>query len=438
MKDLNNMKGRLIFSNIRKDFRKRIGENMINWNETWKKNVTVFLGGQTISLFGSLLVQYAISWYIVLRTQSGVMMTIAIVCGFLPTLFLSPFAGVWADRYNRKTLIILSDSVIAASTLILAILFLLGYDALWLLFVISAIRALGTAIQTPTVGAFLPQLVPEDQLMKVNATYGSVQSMIMLVCPMLSGALLTVTDIEAIFFIDVVTAVIAVSVLLLFLHVPIHAKAVENQSVSYLSDMRGGLTYIKNHEFVKKLFLFCAIFLFFIAPAAFLTPLQVTRSFGNDVWRLTAIEVTFSLGMMVGGIIMFSWGGFNNKIHTMVLSSLVTGICTFALGITPVFWIYLIFMGLIGVGMPFFNTPFTVLLQQKIEGDFLGRIFGVFTMISSSMMPLGMLVFGPVSDLIKIEWLLIGTGLVLFVQSFFLLGSKVLIEAGKPISDIEQ
>ncbi|MDT3698830.1 MAG: MFS transporter [Thermincola sp.] len=400
--------------------------------ETWKKNLILFLTSQTVSLFGTLLVQYAIAWHITLKTQSGVMMTIAIICGFLPTFFLSPFAGVWADRYNRKMLIVLSDSVIAVATLILAILFLLGYDAVWLLFVISAIRALGTAIQTPTVGALLPQLVPEHHLTRANAAYGSIQSLCMLAAPMLSGALLTVTDIEIIFFIDVVTAVIAVSILLFFLHVPVHAKALANQAVGYWADMLEGFTYIKNHEFIRKLFLYCAVFFILVAPVAFLSPLQVTRSFGSDVWRLTAVEIAFSVGMALGGIIMASWGGFANKIHTMVLSLTVTGFCTFALGIIPVFWIYLAFMGLIGIVMPVFNTPFTVLLQEKVEGDFLGRVFSVFGMISSSMMPMGMLVFGPVADIVKIEWLLIGTGIMMFIQGFFMFGSKVLVEAGKP------
>jgi DHA3 family macrolide efflux protein-like MFS transporter len=135
--------------------------------------------------------------------------------------------------------------------------------------------------------------------------------------------------------------------------------------------------------------------------------------------------------MMVGGIIMASWGGFKNKIHTMTLSSLMIGACTFALGVIPLFWIYLVFMGLVGVSMPFFNTPFTVLLQEKVEADFLGRVFGVLAMISSTMMPLGMLVFGPLSDTIKIGWLLIGTGFLMFIEGFFLLGNKVLLEAGK-------
>jgi DHA3 family macrolide efflux protein-like MFS transporter len=220
-------------------------ENAPTMNANWKKNITLFLVGQTISLFGSSLVQYAIMWYITLTTQSGVMMTISIVCGFLPTFFLSPFAGVWADRYNRKLLIVLSDSLIAISTLIMAILFMAGYDALWLLFLMSAIRALGTGIQTPAVGAFIPQLVPEDKLTKVNGTNGSIQAFIMLVSPMASGALLTVATIETIFFIDVITAVIAVVTLLLFLRVPVHAKALEKQTTSYFSDMRQGFVYIK-------------------------------------------------------------------------------------------------------------------------------------------------------------------------------------------------
>ena len=407
-------------------------------NKEWKKNIILFLASQTISLFGSSLVQYAIMWHITLTTQSGVMMTIAIICGFLPTLFLSPFAGVWADRYNRKTLIMLSDSIIALSTLVLAILFLMGYGSLWLLFVTSAIRSLGAAIQIPAIGAFLPQIVPEDKLTKVNATNGSIQAMVMLVSPMLSAALLTMATIETIFFIDVITAAIAVLVLFLFLHVPVHAKAQAKQTTSYFSDMREGFTYIRNHEYIKRFFLFCAVFFFLAAPVAFLTPLQVARSFGSDVWRLTAIEITFSLGMMVGGVIMASWGGFKNKIHSMTLSTLVIGAGTFALGVIPIFWIYLTIMGLVGIAMPIFNTPSMVLLQEKVDSDFLGRIFGVFGMIASSMMPLGMLLFGPIADIISIEWLLIGTGLLLFIQGFFLLGNKALIEAGKPISKPER
>jgi MFS transporter, DHA3 family, macrolide efflux protein len=400
--------------------------------ENWKKSIVLFMLSQTLSLFGSSLVQYAIVWYITLSTKSGVMMTISIICGFLPTFFLSPFAGVWADRFNRKVLIILSDSFIAVSTLLLAILFLLGHKSMGLLFVVIALRAIGAGVQTPAVGAFIPQIVPAENLTRVNSINGSIQATVMLISPMVSGALLTVAPIETIMFIDVITAAIAVSVMFFLLKVPAHAKAQSTEKISYFKDLQAGFTYIKAHTYVRKFFIFCAFFFFLVAPVAFLTPLQVTRSFGSDVWRLTAIEITFSGGMILGGIVMASWGGFKNRIHTMMLSSLVIGICTFALGFVSIFWLYLLIMVITGISLPLFNTPSTVLLQEKVEPDFLGRVFGVMGMISSSMMPMGMLVFGPMADIIRIEWLLMVTGFLLFIQSFFLIGSKDLVEAGKP------
>ncbi|MCR3921257.1 MAG: MFS transporter [Firmicutes bacterium] len=400
-------------------------------NIKWQKNTILFLATQTISLLGSAIVQFAIMWHITLTTQSGVMMTIYIVCGFVPSVFLSPIAGVWADRYNRRVLIILADALIAIATLILVILFAMGFETIWLLFVMAAVRAMGTGIQAPAVGAILPQIVPASQLTKVNGINGSIQAIVNLISPMISALLLTITALETIFLVDVITAVIAIFILTLFLPIPIHAKALQKQTTSYLSDLRQGFKYIEDHQFLKKFFMFFAVFLVLIAPAAFLTPLQVARSFGSDVWRLTALEITFSIGMMLGGIVMVSWGGFSNKVHTMTLASLLFGICTFALGITPVFVIYLVFMGITGVAMPLFNTPATVLLQEQVEEDYMGRVFGVLGMISTSMMPLGMLIFGPMADMIKIEWIFMGTGTLLFLQGLLLLSNKTLVEAGK-------
>lgn len=397
----------------------------------WYKNIVLFLSSQAISLFGSSLVQYAMMWYITLSTESGVMMTIYIICGFIPTFILSPVAGVWADRYNRKILIVLSDGLIALATLILAILFLMGFDDIWLLFLMAAIRAFGTGIQTPAVGAILPQIVPKNKLTKVNGINGSIQAIIMFVSPLVSAALLGMATMEIIFFIDVVTAAIAIGTLLIFLKIPLHEKAKDKQTTSYLSDFKLGLQYVNSHDFLKKFFLFFALFMVLMAPASFLTPLQVARSFGDDVWRLTAIEIVFSIGMMAGGAIIAAWGGFSNKVKTMGFATVIMGVCTFALGSVPNFWVYLFFMGVFGVAMPILNTPATVLLQEKIEEDYLGRVFGVMGMISTSMMPIGMLIFGPLADMIKIEWLLIGTGAFIMCLSILLVKNHVLIEAGK-------
>lgn len=401
--------------------------------ENWKRNIVLFLSSQTISLFGSSLVQYAMMWYITLNTKSGMMMTLYIICGFIPTFILSPVAGVWADRYNRKLLIMLADGMIATATLVLAVIFLMGYDATWLLFLMAAIRAIGTGIQTPAVGAILPQIVPSDKLTKVNGANGSLQAVIMFVSPIVSAALLTVASIEVIFFIDVITAALAILTLLLFFRIPLHEKAAEQQTTSYFNDLKQGIAYINDHAFLKAFFTFFAVFFVLMAPAAFLTPLQVTRTFGDDVWRLTAIEIVFSVGMMAGGGWIAAWGGFKNKVHTMAFATIIMGSCTLLLGVVPNFWIYLFFMAVFGVAVPLFNTPTTVLIQEKVDENYMGRIFGVFGMISTSMMPIGMLIFGPIADVIRIEWLLIGTGLLMLLLSMFLGRNKVLIEAGKPI-----
>lgn len=255
---------------------------------------------------------------------------------------------------------------------------------------------------------------------------------------MVSAALLAMASLEIIFFIDVITAAIAIVTLLAFLKISVHEKATEKQTTSYFSDFKQGIKYVNGQAFLKRFFLLFAIFLALMAPAAFLTPLQVTRSFGGDVWELTAIEIAFSIGMMAGGAIIATWGGFKNKVKTMAFAGFIMGACTLALGVVPIFWLYLAFMALFGVAMPIFNTPTTVLLQEKIEENYLGRVFGVMGMISTSMMPLGMLIFGPMADFIDIEWLLIGTGILILILTVFLGRDKVLLEAGEPVPVVSE
>jgi len=401
-------------------------------SSSWKKHTALFLSSQVLSLFGSSLVQYALLWHVTLATKSGWIMTLFILCGFIPTFLMSPFAGVWADRMDRKKLIILSDGLIAVATLALALVFWAGDDALWLILLTAAIRAVGAAVQGPAVGALLPQFVPTEHLTKVNGISGTLQSATMFASPLLAGVLMTIWPLELIFFLDVGTAALAIGILLLFLKVPPHQKASQPQTVSYLADMRLGLRYIGAHRFLVPYFVFTGVLLVLVAPAAFLTPLQVARTFGSDVWRLTAVEMAFSVGMMAGGLAVAAWGGFRNRVHTMVLSALVMGVCTVLLGLMPHFWLYLVPMALFGVAMPFYNTAAAVLLQEHVEPDYLGRVFSLFTMLSTSMMPLGMLAFGPLAEVVSIEGLLIVTGALMLVQLIWVLAEKTLIQAGVP------
>lgn len=407
---------------------------MLEANRSWKRNAGVFLASQALSLLGSALVQYAIMWHITLETKSGVMMTLYIICGFVPTFLLSPFAGVWADRYNRKTLIVLADGLIAAATASLALAFLAGYRSTALLFIAAALRSMGTAIQGPAVGALLPQMVPQQKLTRVNGINVGIQSALTLGAPIASGALLSFTAIEYIFFIDVVTAAAAIALLLFVLKVGPHAKAAQAVTTGYFHDLQEGFRYIRDHRYLLSFFCYVGVFFFLITPAAFLTPLQTARSFGSDVWRLTAIEIVFSVGMMAGGGLIAAWGGFRNRMSTMLTANLIMALCTVGLALAPGFNLYLGFMGIFGVALPLYNTPSMVMIQEHVEEGFMGRVFSILSMLSTSLMPLGMLIFGPLADRIRIEWLLLGTGAAMLLHAAWVPANKRLMEAGIPVT----
>ena len=401
-------------------------------SKNWKRTLVFFLSSQTLSLVGTSLVQYAILWHITLTAKSGVVQTIAILAGFLPNFLLSPFAGVWADRYDRRHLMMLADGGIALVTFGLAFAFQAGHRDLWLFFAAMAFRALGTAVQTPAVAAFLPQFVPADQLTRVNGINQSIQGATMLLSPMAAALLLSLYPLQTIFYIDVVTAALAIAVLALGVRVPAHDRAQAPTGTSYFHDLKEGLGYVRSHGYVLRFFAYCTLFFVMAAPAAFLTPLQVARSFGTEVWRLSAIEVAFFTGMTLGGIGIAWWGGFKNRVWTMVLATAMFGVTTVAMGLVPWFWAYLAVMGCCGVAMPLFNTPSTVLLQEQVEPEFLGRVFGVMGMLGSSMMPLGMLFFGPLADVVRIEWLLVASGAVMGLEAVAMGLDRTLLSHGVP------
>ncbi|MHC1785052.1 MAG: MFS transporter [Anaerolineaceae bacterium] len=391
--------------------------------EGWKKKAILFLSSQTISLFGSMLVQYAIIWHVTLITKSGSILTILTLASFLPQILISLFAGVWADRYDRKFLIIASDALTALSTLALAICFLVGYQEMWLIFLVSGIRSVGAGIQSPAVGAMLPQIVPTDKLIKVNGINGTIQPMIMIASPVISGAMLSLSKLELIFFVDVITAAMAI-VLLLMLKVPRFMRSVDSLNGGGLNDLRAGLTYIWEHKTVRTLFIFFAVTFFLVTPVAFLTPLLVTRSFGSEVWRLTANEVTWFGGSILGGIAMTTWGGFSNRFRTIGLSCIFWAGLFTALGLSKDFVLYLVFMTLAGIPMPFFEASAITLMQETVRADMQGRVFGAHQLIVNTVMPVGMVVFGPLADFVSIELILIVTSVLMAVPGLWIFYSK--------------
>jgi DHA3 family macrolide efflux protein-like MFS transporter len=404
----------------------------------WLRNVVLFLSGQTVTLFGSMLVQYAVFWYLTITYQSGLVMALAAVFGFLPQAVVSIFGGVWADRHNRKYLIMGADAAIALTTLALALIMMTGYDAVWLIFATMAIRSAGAGIQMPAVSALIPQIVPTRNLIRVNGINGSIQSAMMLLAPAAAGGLYawasaasdgTAASLIPIFFIDVVTAVIGVGIVAL---IPVATiRRAGDVQTGYFADLVDGVRYIAHHAFVRWLLvLFAIIFLLTVAPSN-LTPLMLVRTFpageAQDVVNLAVLEIAFSVGMMLGGILVASFFAKRSRIGLIVISSLVFGALSIGLGLSSNIWVFFGFMFLVGLAVPFFSTPSMTLLQETVEPERQGRVFGFVGIVMALAMPIGMVVFGPLADVVSIEVLLIAAGVLTFV----VVGLAVWLPAGQ-------
>lgn len=386
--------------------------------ENWKIQVGKFLTAQTISLFGSALVQYAMVWYLTLDTGSGKVLTLSTICGFLPQVLISLLAGTWLDRYDRKKLMMVSDGVIAVATGILGIGFFMGKATTAGVIVVLAIRSMGSGIQTPAVQAVMPQLVPKEALIQVNGIQSTSSAITNFLAPASSGAVLGIFGMEATLFLDVITAVIGISITATVMIPELKGKT----EVSSWMQMAEGIVYIRKNQDVRYLLFFEFATLFFVTPAAFLTPLLVSRSFGAEVWRLTCSEMTYSLGMILGGLLLALWKGYPRHAKATLLTGTWFGCLVFGLGLAPTFGIYLVCNTLLGTASPCYNAPITAFLQRRVPQEYHGRVFGFLQIAVSMAFPLGMLFFGPLADVMEIRLLLFlgGSGVLgVMAYSFF-------------------
>jgi DHA3 family macrolide efflux protein-like MFS transporter len=405
--------------------------------KNWKSEIARFMISQTVSLLGSMVVMYAIMWYVTLSTQSGIMMTIYVLTTFIPSILISPFAGVWADRLNRKKLMIIADLSIAAVTLLISVLFFMGIRDIWIIFVVSIVRAFGQAVHQPAVSAVYPQIVPPEYLVKVQGIAQGIQSSSMIIMPLLAGLLLATIPLEYILLIDVVTAIIAVVLLIWFVRIPQHAAETSKQEINYFKDIKDGLSYTFNHKFVFRIMIFGFLFMLLVAAPMFLTYLQVARVFGPEAWRLATLEAVFGIGMLSGSLLISVWGGFKNRLITYFLSYIALGAGTIVIGIPFNFFFYVSMWAVVGFFVAISSPLLVGLIQEKVNPEYIGRVFSVYGLINSISMPLGMLVFGPISDFYDISLIILlsGVGMVIIaIVPFFM---KNLIKEGVRITPVK-
>ena len=386
----------------------------------WKRKTILFLISQCITLFGSMIVQMSIIWYVTLKTSSGGWVAAFTICSYLPQFLISFFAGVWADRYSRKKLIILADGVITVATLVMFLVMpMISLDSILLsaLLAVSIIRSVGAGIQTPAVNAVIPQLVPEEYLMKYNGLNATVQSVVQFAAPAVAGAVLSIGTFRATLFIDILTALVGIGLLSCVL---LPKQEASNENVSVFSEIKAGIRYSFSDKLIGKILIVYGLYILLCVPAGFMAALLVSRVYGDVYWYLTALELVGFAGMALGGVLMGVWGGFKSRIKTFALGLFVLSLMTIGMGISPYFILYLVLMFVYSIALTMIQTATTTIIQEKADSSMQGRVFGLMGAMYSGFLPVGMAIFGPLADVMPLQWIIVGSGIALVLVTVYL------------------
>lgn len=386
----------------------------------WKRKTVLFLASQCITLFGSMIVQMSIIWYVTLKTSSGGWVAAFTICSYLPQFLISFFAGVWADRYNRKKLIVLADGVITIATLIMFLVMpMISSDFVLLsaLLVISIVRSIGAGVQTPAVNAVIPHLVPAEYLMKYNGINATIQSIVQFIAPAVAGTVLSIGTFRSTLFIDIVTALIGIGLLSCIL---LPKQEVANDNISVFSEIKAGIHYSFSDEMIGKILIVYGLFILLSVPAGFMSALLVSRVYGDVYWYLTAVELVGFAGMALGGVLMGMWGGFKSRFKTFAFGLLILSIMTIGMGITPYFVLYLAMMFVYSIALTIIQTATTTIIQENAQESMIGRVFGLMGAMYSGFLPVGMAVFGPLADVLLLQWVMVGSGIALVLVTVYL------------------
>ena len=386
----------------------------------WKRRTLLFLSGQCITLFGSMIVQMAIIWYVTLKTSSGGWVAAFTICSYLPQFLISFFAGVWADRYSRKKLILLADGVITIATLIMFVIMPMFSSDLVLLsalLIISIVRSIGAGIQTPAVNAVIPQLVPEEYLMKYNGINATMQSIVQFAAPAVAGTVLSIGTFRSTLFIDIVTALIGIGLLSCVL---LPKQEASNENASVFAEIKAGISYAFSDKMIGKILIVYGMFILLSVPAGFMAALLVSRVYGDVYWYLTAVELVGFAGMALGGVLMGMWGGFKSRLKTFAFGLLILSIMTIGMGISPYFVLYLAMMFVYSIALTMIQTATTTIIQENAQKSMLGRVFGLMGAMYSGFLPIGMAIFGPLADMLPLQGIMVGSGIALVLVTIYL------------------
>jgi MFS transporter, DHA3 family, macrolide efflux protein len=395
----------------------------ITVSSTWKRTFFPIWIGQIFSLIGSGLVNFALVWYLTEKTGSATVLAMATLVAILPDVIIGPFAGALVDRLNRRAVMIIADASIALASVVLGLIFWAGIVQPWHIYVIMFLRSVGGVFHWPAMQASTSLMVPSEHLSRVAGLNQALRGSVNIFAPPLGALLITLMPYYGILGIDVVTALLAI-LPLFFVVIPQPVKSAPDEIITPIrlaKDVGIAFKYVVAWKGLFSVILLALGINFVLAPSGTLLPLMVTKIFSGNAWHLSALEVASGIGIVLGGVALGIWGGFRKKIYTSLVGVIFIGFGVFLMGIAPGkwFWLAIVSSAILGLMSPIANGPLHAIMQERVAPEMQGRVFTLISAGASAMMPVAMIIAGPVSDWLGIRiWFIVGGSLTILAGLF--------------------
>ncbi|MFX1380336.1 MAG: MFS transporter [Promethearchaeota archaeon] len=359
-----------------------------------------FWMGQLISILGSSIVYFALTWWLIDLTESAIVLSIGSLSYLIPFILASLIGGVVADKYDRKKVILIVDSLQAFSTFVMWVFFVLNLMEFWILFFFFAFRSVCQAFHMPTESSIIPTMVPKKHLSRINGINFVATGFIHIIGPIVAGPLLLLFEIKQILWIDVITFLISVIPLLIVKIPTIHKEDEKHERKSFGKQFKLGFKVLVAVPGLLAMIVQAMICNFLMQPIGTLLPYYVRVFHMGSVVNWALVSMAFNIGMFIGGIITAIKGKWTHKIPIITLAVVIHGIAYMLFAFLPIgaFFPMMIYSGIRGLTMPIINAIYFTILQTSVPPEKLGRIVSIDNTLSFIAMPIGTTLSGILAE----------------------------------------
>jgi MFS family permease len=361
---------------------------------------TLIASGQLVSLVGSEMTQFALTIWAFEQTGLATSLALMGFFHFLPLILISPFAGVWVDRGNRKLMMMLSDFGAAAATLIVFVIHLSGGLEIWHLYVAAAINGLFQAFQWPAYSAAISSMLDKKDYARASGMIELAGSAAGIGAPILAAVLLPLMGLRGILLLDLVSFLAAfITLILVHIPQPKESAAGRESRGNMLTEAAYGFRFIFQRPSLLGLQLVFMIGNLFSTIGHAIEPAMILARTGNDEAALAITRTAAGIGGIVGGLLLSVWGGPKRRVHGVLLGWVATSsLGSILMGVGQSVWVWAVATFCFVAIVPILNGANQAIWQAKVPPDIQGRVFSARRMIAWIANPVATLIAGPLSD----------------------------------------